>query len=59
MTPLSRLLVVLIALLVAGCATGASSAPPRGSQAPRVRCLADPNETGMRPLLFLFCVESP
>jgi hypothetical protein len=52
----------LVALLVlaalAGCAAP-SSPPPRGSQAPRVRCLADPNEGYTRPLLFLFCVESP
>ena len=54
-----RLLLALVVLtLIAGCA-GASSPPPRGSQAPRVRCLSDPNETGMRPLIFFFCVESP
>jgi hypothetical protein len=54
-----RLLVaLLIVALVAGCA-GVSPPPPRGSQAPRVRCLSNPNETGTRPLLFFFCVESP
>jgi hypothetical protein len=52
------LLTVLIVTLIAGCAN-VSSPPPRGSQAPRVRCLSDPNETGTRPLLFFFCVESP
>ena len=55
----SRLLVAgLVLALLAGC-TSTSSPPPRGSQPPRVRCLADPNETGTRPLLFFFCVESP
>jgi hypothetical protein len=54
-----RLLVVLIVVVaVAGCATSYESVP-RQSQRPRARCLADPNETGTRPLFFLFCVESP
>jgi hypothetical protein len=54
-----RLLLAFVLLtLIAGCA-GVSSPPPRSSQAPRVRCLSDPNETGTRPLLFFFCVESP
>jgi hypothetical protein len=55
-----RSLVVLLALVaLTGCATAPSSPPPRGSQPPRARCLADPNEGGLRPLFFLFCVESP
>jgi hypothetical protein len=58
MTRIQRALVVLVLLAVAGCAAGAAS-PPRGSQAPRTRCLSDPHETGTRPLFFLFCVESP
>ena len=51
------LALVIVASLV-GCSTVASP-PPRGAQAPRARCLADPNEGGARPLFFLFCVESP
>jgi len=53
-----RLLIVLVVAAVAGCATGSQPAP-RQSSAPRARCLSDPNESGMRPLFFLFCVESP
>jgi hypothetical protein len=52
-------LVLFVVVLVAGCATGATPPPPRGSQPSRVRCLSDPHETGMRPLFFFFCVESP
>ena len=53
------LLVVLVAALT-GCASSGQSPPPRQSSAPRTRCLSDPNESGgMRPLFFLFCVESP
>jgi hypothetical protein len=51
--------ILLVLVAVAGCATAASSPPPRGSQSPRARCLSNPNETGARPLFFLFCVESP
>jgi hypothetical protein len=46
-----------VAVTVAGCATANSD--PRGSTSPQVRCLVDPHETGMRPLIFLFCIESP
>ncbi|MGH7353465.1 MAG: hypothetical protein ACRELS_02690 [Candidatus Rokuibacteriota bacterium] len=50
---------VLLAALAAGCATGSYSSPPPSS-GPRARCLANPGETGgMRPLIFLFCAESP
>jgi hypothetical protein len=60
MTSIRPLAALLVLVALAGCATAPSSPPPRGSQAPRVRCLSDPNETGgMRPLIFLFCVESP
>jgi hypothetical protein len=58
MTWTHRVLILLAVLCLAGCATGPSS-PPRGSQSPRARCLADPHETGTRPLFFLFCIESP
>jgi hypothetical protein len=49
--------VVLIVLTLAGCAT--STAPAQGEASPRVRCLSDPRETGTRPLIFFFCIESP
>jgi hypothetical protein len=55
-----RLLLLVLVAAVAGCASGYSTPPPRQSTAPRTRCLSDPNETGgLRPLIFLFCVESP
>ena len=59
MTWTQRTLVVLALLALTACTTGYASPPARGSQAPRTRCLSDPNETGTRPLFFLFCVESP
>ncbi|HET7343646.1 MAG TPA: hypothetical protein VFL90_19440 [Methylomirabilota bacterium] len=59
MTRVRRLLLLLVlAAVVAGCASS-TTPPPRQSTTPRARCLTDPNETSMRPLFFLFCVESP
>lgn len=43
---------------LAGCGTVAPP-PPRASESPRARCLANPEETGTRPLFFFFCVEAP
>jgi len=55
-----RLFLLVLLAAVAGCASTSSQPPPRQSTAPRTRCLSDPNETGgLRPLFFLFCVESP
>jgi hypothetical protein len=54
-----RLLVLVLVAAVTGCASRYQPPPPRQSTAPRTRCLTDPNETGSRPLLFFFCVESP
>ncbi|PYQ00308.1 MAG: hypothetical protein DMF83_28400 [Acidobacteria bacterium] len=55
------LLVLALLVLTVGCAS--SSPPPqqhpRAGSSPRVRCLTNPNETELRPLFFLFCVESP
>jgi hypothetical protein len=59
MTPTARLVLTLgLALAAAGCASGG---PPAGrsESPPRVRCLANPGETQMRPLIFFFCAESP
>ncbi|HEV8641861.1 MAG TPA: hypothetical protein VGV13_12240 [Methylomirabilota bacterium] len=54
----SALALCLLALLVlAACATPTRPSPPESS--PRVRCLTDPRESGTRPLIFLFCIESP
>jgi hypothetical protein len=54
------LALVLVVLAMSGCASGDySSAPPTASAPPRTRCLVNPNEAGTRPLVFLFCVESP
>jgi hypothetical protein len=56
---LAGLLLAAVTAIAAGCATQGSTATPT-SQGPRSRCLSNPNETGgMRPLVFLFCVESP
>jgi hypothetical protein len=60
------LLVMFVAL--AGCASassnsgGSGSSAPRDSAPPRVRCLSDPSRdssSNSRPLIFLFCAESP
>jgi hypothetical protein len=52
------LLVLLVAVMLAACGP-VTAPPPRGSQPPRARCLSDPNESGTRPLIFLFCIENP
>jgi hypothetical protein len=56
-----RHLVVLVVLaaLASGCASPAPSASPRSSTSPRVRCLSNPNEGDTRPMIFLFCAETP
>jgi len=50
-------------LLLVGCASATPRREPeRQSTSPRVRCLANPQRDaseGMRPLFFLFCMESP
>jgi hypothetical protein len=55
---------LLLALAVLAALAGCASAPqtqqhPRAGSSPRVRCLSDPHETQFRPLIFLFCAESP
>jgi hypothetical protein len=54
----TALALVLLAFALAGCATSRATSSPR-STSPHVRCLADPTERGTRPLIFLFCIESP
>lgn len=58
MNRFGRLVVVALGLVTAGCA---SSGPKIGQDAPPVhtRCLYDRNEGATRPIIFLFCVESP
>jgi hypothetical protein len=66
MNRLAALAVLLVAF--AGCGSAAyesrsgSPSAPRGSSSPRVRCLSDPardDASGNRPLIYLFCAESP
>jgi hypothetical protein len=59
MTWIRRLLALVVLVALTGCTTPIAPPTPRGSQAPRTRCLANPNETGARPLIFFFCIESP
>ena len=51
-----------LALLAAACAAPTGSASS-SADAPRTRCLARPGRgesySSDRPLLFLFCIESP
>ncbi len=52
---------VLCAVALVACATDPSPRQ-RSDTSPRVRCLTDPKRDtaeGTRPLIFLFCVESP
>ncbi|HXU89206.1 MAG TPA: hypothetical protein VFQ62_10165 [Methylomirabilota bacterium] len=58
----ARLLVLAplaITLFTYGCSTAPQSSSTTTSGSPRVRCLADPNEGHTRPLVYLFCIESP
>ncbi|PYM36308.1 MAG: hypothetical protein DME15_04235 [Candidatus Rokuibacteriota bacterium] len=58
-----RLPWLLVTVLLAGCAAATpGTEPERRSSPPRVRCLSEPERDareGTRPLLFLFCIESP
>jgi hypothetical protein len=50
-----------LTLLIVGCTTPQSSSPRSG--VPQTRCLSPPqrseNYASDRPLVYLFCVESP
>ena len=53
-------LVLVLLTILAGCAYSTpSSSSSRSSQSPRVRCLNNPNEGDTRPMIFLFCAETP
>ena len=49
---------LLLAFVLTGCATSQSTSA-FSQTPPSVRCLSDPNERGTRPLIFLFCIQSP
>jgi hypothetical protein len=54
-----RLALLLAFGIIAGCASYSPPAPA-ASTPPRTRCLSNPADSGgLRPLFFLFCVESP
>jgi len=58
MKSLALLMVVALGLVVGGC--GSSSPPARRDAPPvRTRCLNDRGEGSTRPIIFLFCAESP
>ena len=53
---------LLLAVLVVGCAAAPQRGDTKSGSEPRVRCLSDPardTAEGRRPLFFFFCVESP
>ena len=53
---------LLAALIVTGCSTAPPYRDTPRASTPRVRCLSEPSRDvaeGTRPLLFLFCIESP
>ena len=59
MNRVARWLALSLIVIAAGCAT---SARQESGNTSRARCLVDPKrEAGesTRPLIFLFCVESP
>jgi len=52
-------LVLVLLTLLAGCTFSTPSSSSRSGSSPRVRCLNNPNEGDTRPMIFLFCAESP
>jgi len=69
MIPRRGLAAFLFLVTLAGCgsptyerSSSSSTSAQRGSASPRVRCLSDPSRddaSGSRPLVYLFCAESP
>lgn len=55
-------ILLALALVLLGCA-GPTGSGASSSETPRARCLGDSRREAsadpMRPLFFLFCVESP
>ncbi len=62
MTWPARIALALAVLAAAGCATAPSYGPPARSDPARVRCLTDPltdaSGSPIRPLFYLFCIQS-
>ena len=58
MKPFGLLVVVVMGLVAVGCA---SSTPSARQDAPPIhtRCIYDRGEGSTRPIIFLFCAESP
>lgn len=52
------LVLVVLGLVIGGCASGTAPAP-RDAPPIRTRCLNDRGEGSTRPIIFLFCAESP
>ena len=52
------LLLVVLGFVIGGCASSTPSAP-RDAPPIRTRCLNDRSEGSTRPIIFLFCAESP
>jgi len=47
---------LLAALIFAGCAS--SSSPPPRTSSGGARCLSRPDTSGTQPLFYLFCVQT-
>ena len=54
MSATARAVLLALALLTAACATGGPAGTGR-----RPRCVEDNPNDPLRPLVFLFCVQSP
>ena len=59
MKALALLVVMTLGLVMEGCASS-NTYQGRGTPPPvRTRCLNDRSEGSTRPIIFLFCAESP
>jgi len=59
MKALGLLAIVAVGLVMAGCASLSEPSGRRDASPIRTRCLNDRSEGSTRPLIFLFCAESP
>ena len=57
---------LLFVFVLGGCATSrpfSASSSAKSDDTPRIRCLSEPEPwvrgSGDRPLIFLFCIQSP
>ena len=58
-TLIPLVVVLIVGLVMAGCASSSSYPGARESPTVRTRCLTDRGEGSTRPIIFLFCAESP